>query len=48
MNRRLVKRQNGTAWQRAFVAKHGADMAALTEAYIRHQRSGAPVHDWTL
>jgi gamma-glutamyl:cysteine ligase YbdK (ATP-grasp superfamily) len=48
MNRRLVKRQNGTGWQRSFVARHGADMRALTEAYIHHQRSGAPIHDWPL
>jgi gamma-glutamyl:cysteine ligase YbdK (ATP-grasp superfamily) len=39
---------NGAAWQRAFVAKHGPDMAALTAAYVERQNSGAPVHEWTL
>lgn len=39
---------NGAAWQRAFVAKYGNDMQALTRAYLEHQNSGAPVHDWSL
>jgi gamma-glutamyl:cysteine ligase YbdK (ATP-grasp superfamily) len=36
----------GTNWQRAFVARHGHDMRALTEAYYQRQQSGVPVHDW--
>ncbi len=47
MESRLTKRQNGSAWQRAFVRRHGDDMQALTEAYVGHQRGGEPVHDWT-
>ena len=39
---------NGAQWQRAFVAKHGADMQALVKAYLQHQNSGEPVHDWGL
>ena len=39
---------NGAAWQRAFVAKHGADMQALIEAYVERQNSGEPVHEWGL
>lgn len=39
---------NGAAWQRAFVAKYGSDMCALTAAYLERQNSGEPVHDWTL
>jgi len=39
---------NGAAWQRAFVARHGRDMAALTAAYRQRQDSGTPVHEWTL
>ncbi|MEQ1858390.1 MAG: glutamate--cysteine ligase [Chthoniobacteraceae bacterium] len=44
---RVASGQNGAAWQRAHVARHGADMQALTCAYREHQRSGAPVHEWT-
>jgi len=39
---------NGTAWQRAFVAKHGTDMRTLLQAYVERQNSGEPVHDWNL
>lgn len=45
---RLRTRTNGANWQRAFVSKHGRDMAALTEQYYQHQNSGNPVHDWTV
>jgi hypothetical protein len=37
---------NGAAWQRAFVAKHRADMRALAAEYVARQRSGLPVHEW--
>jgi gamma-glutamyl:cysteine ligase YbdK (ATP-grasp superfamily) len=40
--------RNGAAWQRAWVAKHGADMTKLTLAYLEQQDSGRPVHEWTL
>jgi hypothetical protein len=43
---RLGRRQNGAIWQRAFVARHGPDMARLTHAYRRHQLKGRPVHEW--
>lgn len=36
----------GSGWQRAWVARHGHDMQALTEAYYARQQSGDPVHDW--
>jgi gamma-glutamyl:cysteine ligase YbdK (ATP-grasp superfamily) len=36
----------GSAWQRAYVARHGGDVRALTEAYYKRQQSGVPVHDW--
>ncbi|MEJ2685671.1 MAG: glutamate-cysteine ligase family protein [Gammaproteobacteria bacterium] len=39
---------NGAAWQRAFVARHGRDMAALTAAYRLRQDSGLPVHEWDI
>ncbi len=40
--------QNGAAWQRAWVAKHGVDMQGLTEAYLERQASGKPVHQWAI
>ncbi|GAB6040444.1 glutamate--cysteine ligase [Endothiovibrio diazotrophicus] len=46
IERRLESGQNGAAWQRAWVARHGPDMAALTAAYAERQASGAPVHLW--
>ncbi len=45
---RILTRQNGAAWQRAFVAKHGKDFYALTAAYIERQESGMAVHEWTV
>ena len=45
---RLRTGMNGANWQRAFVAKHGANMTALTAAYMERQESGAPVHEWTI
>ncbi|MFP4061731.1 MAG: glutamate-cysteine ligase family protein [Halochromatium sp.] len=45
---RARTRRTGAHWQRAWVAKHGPDMAALTEAYLALQATGKPVHEWTL
>ncbi|NEV63159.1 glutamate--cysteine ligase [Thiorhodococcus minor] len=45
---RLGTRRTGARWQRAWVARHGPDMAGLTSAYLAHQASGKPVHTWTL
>ena len=43
---RVKSGQNGTTWQRLFIQKHGHDMNKLTQAYIRNQNSGEPVHRW--
>ena len=43
---RVKSGQNGAAWQRSFIEKHGRDMTALTKAYIKNQNSGEPVHRW--
>ena len=48
LRQRIDKGCTGARWQRAFVAKHGPDMAVLTEAYWRHQESGRPVHEWDI
>lgn len=45
---RVRSGRNGAAWQRAWVARHGRDMAALTAAYAERQATGDPVHAWTL
>lgn len=48
IRQRLESGTNGAVWQRAFVAKHGRDMQALTAAYFQHQQSGLPVHEWNI
>jgi gamma-glutamyl:cysteine ligase YbdK (ATP-grasp superfamily) len=40
--------QNGAAWQRRFVARHGSDWGLLTREYRDRQRSGEPVHTWSI
>lgn len=45
---RLQTGQTGAAWQRAYVAKHGPDMQALTATYLARQTAGHPVHTWTV
>jgi gamma-glutamyl:cysteine ligase YbdK (ATP-grasp superfamily) len=48
MEERLRSGRTGAAWQRGFVARHGPDMQALVSAYSDHQRSGRPVHEWSI
>ncbi|RKT43368.1 glutamate--cysteine ligase [Thiocapsa rosea] len=48
VERRLETRRTGARWQRAWVARHGPDMAGLTAAYLEQQDTGRPVHEWTL
>ncbi len=45
---RVESSQNGAAWQRRWVGRHGPDMQALTLAYLAHQDTGQPVHTWPL
>lgn len=45
---RIKTRQNGTAWQRGFIAKHGNDFQMMTNAYFENQKQNKPVHQWTL
>lgn len=45
---RLKTGHTGSAWQRAWVHRHGHDMAGLTAAYLEKQQSGRPVWEWTL
>lgn len=48
ISERVTSGQNGAAWQRLFIQKHGHDMTKLTQAYIKNQNSGEPVHKWGL
>jgi gamma-glutamyl:cysteine ligase YbdK (ATP-grasp superfamily) len=48
IEQRTRTKRTAAAWQRAWVARFGPDMAALTEAYLAHQADGSPVHEWTL
>ena len=43
---RVESGQTGAGWQRAWVARHGPDWAALTRAYVDAQETGEPVHSW--
>ena len=45
---RVTGGQTGTAWQRGCVARHGDDLASMTQAYRSHQDGGLPVHEWPL
>jgi gamma-glutamyl:cysteine ligase YbdK (ATP-grasp superfamily) len=48
ISRRLETGRTGARWQRAWVERHGFDMAGLTAAYLGHQQRGQPVHEWGL
>jgi hypothetical protein len=43
---RVRSGQTGAAWLRRHHDATGCDFARLTSAYLAHQRSGAPVHEW--
>jgi hypothetical protein len=43
---RIATGQTGTAWQRAYRARHHANSYQMVVAYLEQQRSGAPVHQW--
>jgi len=38
--------QNGTGWQRSFIAAHGPDFQNMTRAYFENQKRNIPVHEW--
>ncbi|NTV66135.1 MAG: hypothetical protein HGB06_00320 [Chlorobaculum sp.] len=45
---RVATRRNGAWWQKAFVARHGRDFKALTQACLENQSRNIPVHEWSL
>lgn len=46
IERRVTTQQNGSAWQRKFVAKYGKNFQGMLEAYITNQDKEKPVSDW--
>ncbi len=48
LHARIASGQNGAAWQRAYIDRHGRDFFRMTAAYLHFQRSGMPVHEWDL
>lgn len=45
---RVETKQTGANWQRLWIKKHGQDFQHLTRAYLDRQKSGIPVHQWTI
>ncbi len=45
---RVLSGLTGAKWQRSFVSTHGRDFQALAQAYLEHQNSGDPVHQWKI
>jgi gamma-glutamyl:cysteine ligase YbdK (ATP-grasp superfamily) len=45
---RVESSQNGAAWQRRWVGRHGPDLHAMLRAYLDHQDRGDPVHTWDI
>ena len=48
IEKRVESGQNGASWQRRWVKKYGTDMDALSRAYLEHQHSRLPVHEWNI
>ncbi len=47
IEQRIACGRTGAGWQLAHHARHG-DLFRLTADYLEHQRSGMPVHEWSL
>ncbi len=45
---RTTNGQNGSTWQRNYVASRRCGMEEMTRAYLDRQDSGSPVHEWAL
>lgn len=45
---RLCSGLTGAEWQRSFVDCNGKNFQAMTERYVEHQATGAPVHSWVV
>ncbi len=45
---RLDRKQTGARWQRAWMHRYGPDRQGLVKAYLEHQQSQRPVHEWSV
>ena len=45
---RIKSGQTGSAWQKAYLNNHSADMKQLIQAYRQNRLSGQPVHAWSV
>jgi hypothetical protein len=45
---RVRSAQTGSTWQLQRLAQVGGDVHRMMDDYLDHQRSGAPVHEWSL
>jgi hypothetical protein len=48
LQERVSNSQNGAAWQRRFVDKHGRKFQNMMAKYIEYQHRSIPVHEWTV
>ncbi len=48
IEQRLVLKQNGAIWQRAFIEKHGKDFSSMLEVYVQNQNEDIPVANWKI
>jgi gamma-glutamyl:cysteine ligase YbdK (ATP-grasp superfamily) len=48
IRQRIASGQTGSAWQRAWVERHGPDWPGLVDAYAERQSLGRPVHEWLI
>lgn len=46
--KRVSSGQNGTSWQKKFIARYGHDFRALTQACLENQSRNLPVHEWNI
>jgi hypothetical protein len=45
---RVRSGQTGSAWQLQRLERVGGDLHRMMDDYLEHQRSGSPVHEWSL
>ncbi len=45
---RIRTGQNGSVWQRAFIATHGSEFTEMTRQYFKNQTQNIPVHRWAV
>lgn len=48
IEQRVASGMTGSAWQQAYIRRHGRDFAGLLARYLENQESDEPVHRWAL